>query len=168
MHQAPFLSRLSSPSQTLWHLLQGGGASPVTTVEPRRRKFHRPITVTLPLPGLGGHWHTVILSYCHTVILLNCLIVTPYHLHTFILSHCLIVLRSHHCNIGTLVHCHTLTIQHCHISHFDNVTLYHRHNVTLSLNPPLPPPDPRAPSSPQSNSPSDMALVVSISPSSYI
>lgn len=32
--------------------LTQGGASPVTTVEPRRRKFHKPITVTLPLPGL--------------------------------------------------------------------------------------------------------------------
>ena len=29
---------------------QGGAVSPVVTVEPRRRKFHKPITVTMPLP----------------------------------------------------------------------------------------------------------------------
>jgi len=26
------------------------GVSPIVTIEPRRRKFHRPITVTIPLP----------------------------------------------------------------------------------------------------------------------
>ena len=31
-------------------LQQGGDVSPVVTVEPRRRKFHKPITVTIPLP----------------------------------------------------------------------------------------------------------------------
>ena len=30
---------------------QGGALSPVVTLEPRRRKFHRPVTVTMPLPG---------------------------------------------------------------------------------------------------------------------
>ena len=29
---------------------QGGAMSAVVTVEPRRRKFHKPITVTMPLP----------------------------------------------------------------------------------------------------------------------
>jgi len=32
-------------------LAQGGSCSPLVTVEPRRRKFHRPITVTIPLPA---------------------------------------------------------------------------------------------------------------------
>ena len=31
---------------------QGGAVAPVITVEPRRRKFHKPITVTVPLPPL--------------------------------------------------------------------------------------------------------------------
>ena len=31
-------------------LQQGGAMSSVVTVEPRRRKFHKPITVTMPLP----------------------------------------------------------------------------------------------------------------------
>ena len=30
---------------------QGGALSPVVTLEPRRRKFHRPVTVTMPLPA---------------------------------------------------------------------------------------------------------------------
>ena len=30
---------------------QGGALSPVVTLEPRRRKFHRPVTVTMPLPS---------------------------------------------------------------------------------------------------------------------
>ena len=30
---------------------QGGALSPVVTLEPRRRKFHRPVTGTMPLPG---------------------------------------------------------------------------------------------------------------------
>ena len=30
---------------------QGGSVSPILTIEPRRRKFHRAITLTLPLPG---------------------------------------------------------------------------------------------------------------------
>ena len=37
---------------------QAGAASPVVTVEPRRRKFHRPITVTMPLPQTSGSRHT--------------------------------------------------------------------------------------------------------------
>ena len=37
---------------------QAGAASPVVTVEPRRRKFHRPITVTMPLPQTTGSRHT--------------------------------------------------------------------------------------------------------------
>ncbi len=28
--------------------------SPVVTVEPRRRKFHKPITMTIPVPPLSG------------------------------------------------------------------------------------------------------------------
>lgn len=32
-------------------VLAQGSCSPLVTVEPRRRKFHRPITVTLPLPA---------------------------------------------------------------------------------------------------------------------
>ena len=31
---------------------QGGAVAPVITVEPRRRKFHKPITVTVPIPPL--------------------------------------------------------------------------------------------------------------------
>ena len=37
---------------------QAGAASPVVTVEPRRRKFHKPITVTMPLPQTPGTKHT--------------------------------------------------------------------------------------------------------------
>ena len=33
---------------------QGGAVAPVITVEPRRRKFHKPITVTVPLPPLSS------------------------------------------------------------------------------------------------------------------
>ena len=44
-------------------LVQGGAVSPIVTIEPRRRKFHKPITITIPLPeriprrynGHGGH-----------------------------------------------------------------------------------------------------------------
>ena len=28
--------------------------SPIVTVEPRRRKFHKPITMTIPVPPLSG------------------------------------------------------------------------------------------------------------------
>lgn len=28
--------------------------SPIITVEPRRRKFHKPITLTIPVPQIGG------------------------------------------------------------------------------------------------------------------
>ena len=31
-------------------MVQGGSVSPIVTVEPRRRKFHKAITVTMPLP----------------------------------------------------------------------------------------------------------------------
>jgi ankyrin len=31
-------------------LEQGGSVSPILTIEPRRRKFHRAITLTMPLP----------------------------------------------------------------------------------------------------------------------
>ena len=31
-------------------MVQGGGVSPIVTIEPRRRKFHKAITVTMPLP----------------------------------------------------------------------------------------------------------------------
>ena len=31
-------------------LEQGGSVSPILTIEPRRRKFHRAITLTIPLP----------------------------------------------------------------------------------------------------------------------
>ena len=31
-------------------LVQGGAVSPIVTIEPRRRKFHKAITVTMPLP----------------------------------------------------------------------------------------------------------------------
>ena len=30
---------------------QGGSVSPILTIEPRRRKFHKAITITMPLPG---------------------------------------------------------------------------------------------------------------------
>ena len=36
-------------------LVQGGAVSPIVTIEPRRRKFHKPITVTLPLPERAVH-----------------------------------------------------------------------------------------------------------------
>lgn len=31
-------------------LMQGGAVSPIVTIEPRRRKFHKAVTVTIPLP----------------------------------------------------------------------------------------------------------------------
>lgn len=31
-------------------LVQGGAVSPIVTIEPRRRKFHKAITITIPLP----------------------------------------------------------------------------------------------------------------------
>ena len=31
-------------------LVQGGAVSPIVTLEPRRRKFHKAITVNMPLP----------------------------------------------------------------------------------------------------------------------
>jgi hypothetical protein len=31
-------------------MVQGGAVSPIVTIEPRRRKFHKAITVTMPLP----------------------------------------------------------------------------------------------------------------------
>lgn len=32
----------------------GGSVSPIITLEPRRRKFHRAITITMPLPPRWG------------------------------------------------------------------------------------------------------------------
>ena len=31
-------------------MVQGGAVSPIVTIEPRRRKFHKAITITVPLP----------------------------------------------------------------------------------------------------------------------
>ena len=31
-------------------MVQGGSVSPIVTIEPRRRKFHKAITVSVPLP----------------------------------------------------------------------------------------------------------------------
>ena len=31
-------------------MVQGGAVSPIVTIEPRRRKFHKAITITMPLP----------------------------------------------------------------------------------------------------------------------
>ena len=36
---------------------QGGAVSPIVTVEPRRRKFHKPISVTMPLPRATDNNH---------------------------------------------------------------------------------------------------------------
>ena len=36
-------------------LVQGGAVSPIVTIEPRRRKFHKAITVTIPLPERIPH-----------------------------------------------------------------------------------------------------------------
>jgi hypothetical protein len=38
-------------------LIQGGAVSPIVTIEPRRRKFHKPITVTMPLPEKVAHYN---------------------------------------------------------------------------------------------------------------
>ncbi len=37
-------------------LIQGGAVSPIVTIEPRRRKFHKAITVTMPLPERVAHY----------------------------------------------------------------------------------------------------------------
>ena len=34
---------------------QGGDVSPIVSVEPRRRKFHKAVTVTMPLPPKYRH-----------------------------------------------------------------------------------------------------------------
>ena len=39
---------------------QGGAVSPIVTVEPRRRKFHKPISVTMPLPRATDNKRTSI------------------------------------------------------------------------------------------------------------
>ena len=31
-------------------MVQGGAVSPIVTIEPRRRKFHKAITISMPLP----------------------------------------------------------------------------------------------------------------------
>ena len=31
-------------------MAQGGSVSPIVTIEPRRRKFHKPVIVSVPLP----------------------------------------------------------------------------------------------------------------------
>ena len=31
-------------------MAQGGSVSPIVTIEPRRRKFHKPVKVSIPLP----------------------------------------------------------------------------------------------------------------------
>ena len=31
-------------------MVQGGSVGPIVTIEPRRRKFHKPVTITMPLP----------------------------------------------------------------------------------------------------------------------
>ena len=43
------------PGHTLELTQQGGAVAPVITVEPRRRKFHKPITVSVPLPPLPSN-----------------------------------------------------------------------------------------------------------------
>jgi len=41
----------SLPSELVMKVLgEGVYVGPIVTIEPRRRKFHKPITVTLPLP----------------------------------------------------------------------------------------------------------------------
>jgi len=41
----------SLPSELVTKVLGAGvSVGPIVTIEPRRRKFHKPITVTLPLP----------------------------------------------------------------------------------------------------------------------
>jgi len=41
----------SLPSELVSKVLGAGvSVGPIVTIEPRRRKFHKPITVTLPLP----------------------------------------------------------------------------------------------------------------------
>ena len=38
-------------------LMQGGAVSPIVTIEPRRRKFHKAVTVTIPLPERMPHYN---------------------------------------------------------------------------------------------------------------
>ncbi len=38
-------------------LMQGGAVSPIVTIEPRRRKFHKAVTVTIPLPERLPHYN---------------------------------------------------------------------------------------------------------------
>ena len=38
-------------------LVQGGAVSPIITIEPRRRKFHKAITITMPLPEKIPHYN---------------------------------------------------------------------------------------------------------------
>lgn len=38
-------------------MVQGGSVSPIVTVEPRRRKFHKPVTMTIPLPPVNTLTH---------------------------------------------------------------------------------------------------------------
>lgn len=46
--------------------VQGGVVSPVITIEPRRRKFHKPITVTIPVPQLRQAEHTTAFNSSHS------------------------------------------------------------------------------------------------------
>ena len=47
---------------------QGGALSPVVTLEPRRRKFHRPVTVTMPLPGPATNTASIETSLLVTLV----------------------------------------------------------------------------------------------------
>lgn len=43
------------PDETVKKILGNRATfSPIVTVEPRRRKFHKPITMTIPVPPLSG------------------------------------------------------------------------------------------------------------------
>ena len=47
---------------------QGGALSPVVTLEPRRRKFHRPVTVTMPLPSPATNTSSIETSLLVTML----------------------------------------------------------------------------------------------------
>ena len=50
----PFQAQPISPELTAKLLGNRVAVSPIVTVEPRRRKFHKAITLTIPLPQAAG------------------------------------------------------------------------------------------------------------------
>jgi len=56
VNRFPVLSQAQPiPDDTVKKILGNRATfSPIVTVEPRRRKFHKPITMTIPVPPLSG------------------------------------------------------------------------------------------------------------------